>query len=65
MCICGEGRYVRLLLEVEKNEEEWQFMTDIQTLRVFVFVFKKVILAESLHLEQDFISSQFWKKCAN
>lgn len=49
---------MRLLLEVEKNEEEWQFMTDIQTLRVFVFVFKKVILAESLHIEQDFISSQ-------
>lgn len=48
---------MRLLLEVEKNEEEWQFMTDIQTLRAFVF--KKVILAESLHLEQDFISSQF------
>lgn len=38
--------YMRLLLEVERNEE-WQFMIDIQALTLF---FLMVILADSLHL---------------
>lgn len=41
-----EKGYMRLLLDMERNEE-WQFMTDIQALSLF---FLMVILADSLHL---------------